>query len=239
MTAVTVVVMGAGGGPADDLQPENSPIKSDATPRLRQILSQIEFADKIVAVLQGQLATRMRLDSITSALRPDADIVLAPRPTAGTTCSALLAVDHIDPQHELLLVDANEPLGIDFAEVVKTFRMQGFDAGTIECSSLRQPDHDAPMSAKKVGEEVSEEESKSLKAIEGFFWWRRAGDFISCATTTIRTGGDVKGRFEIWRTLNEMVKLGKRVGLLRIDGAACHPQSTEVASRAFRNGGRA
>ena len=236
MSLGTAVIVAAGGG--QDSGGHAPPLLGErrGTLLIEKLFRQIDFAENVVIVLQREQAMQQNIDSIVSVLRPDAQVVLAPGPTAGAACSALLAVDHIDPGRELLLLNANEFVEVDPAEVIESFRKRDLDVGTIVFSSLHPRYCYARLNSEGLVEEVSEKRPISRNAVAGFFWWREAGDFFHCASHVIRTQNDVNGQFYICPTLNEMIMLGKQVGVFKIEAAAYHPLKTVAQSRDFEHG---
>lgn len=236
MALGTVVILAAGGG--KDGGAHAPPLLGErrGTLLIEELFRQIDFAEKVVIVLQRQQAKQQNIDSIVSVLRPDAHVVLAPGPTAGAACSALLAIDHIDPGRELLLLNANEFVEVDSAKVLETFRKRDLDVGTIVFPSLHPRYCYARLDPGGLVEEVSEKRPISRNAVAGFFWWREASDFVGCASHVIRTQNDVNGQFYICPTLNEMIMLGKQVGVFKIEATAYHPLKTVAQSRDFEHG---
>ena len=236
MALETAVILAAGGGDGEGAHAPPLLGERRGTLLIEELFQQIDFAENIVIVLQQWQAKQQNIDSIVSVLRPDAQVVLAPGPTAGAACSALLAVDQIDLGRELLLLNANEFVDIDSAEVIETFRQRDLDVGTIIFSSLHPRYCYARLDSEGLIEEVSEKRPISRNAVAGFFWWRQASDFVGCASHVIRTQNDVNGQFYICPTLNEMIMLGKQVGVFKIEAAAYHPLKTVAQSRDFEHG---
>ena len=236
MAQVTVIILAAGSGKEDDAALPPLLSERNGILLIEQIFRQIDFDARIIIVLQERQAKDESIGSILSVLCPDVEVVLAPGPTAGAACSALLAVDHVDPERELLLLNANEFVEVRPAEVIEVFRSRDLDAGTIVFPSLHPRYCYARVDADDLVEEVSEKRPISRDAVAGFFWWRYGGDFLACAADMVRTRNDVNGHFFVCPTLNEMVLLGKQTGVFRIDRAAYHPLKTEAQSRAFQDG---
>ena len=236
MDTLSVVILAAGKSHDNAAQPPPLLSERNGNLLIEQIFRQIDFDADTTLVLQSEQAKNEHIDDIVSLLCPQANIVLATGPTSGAACSALLAINHIDPEGELLLLNANEFADVDAASVIESFRERNLDAGTIVFPSLHPRYCYARFDDEGIVEEVSEKRPISRSAVAGFFWWRKGGEFIHCATEMIRTRNDVKGQFYVCPTLNEMVLLGKRVGVHQIEAPAYHPLKTQAQSRAFESG---
>ena len=233
---VSVVILAAGKSHDEAAQPPPLLSERNGSLLLEQIFRQIDFEADVTLVLQREQAERESIDSIVSVLRPQANIVLATGTTSGAACSALLAIRHIELERELLLLNANEFADVDAASVIDSFRARTLDAGTIVFPSLHPRYCYARLDDEGLVKEVSEKRPISRNAVAGFFWWRRGGDFIHCATEMIRTRNEVDGQFYICPTLNEMILHGKRVGVHQIDAVDYHPLKTQAQSRSFEDG---
>ena len=236
MDTVSVIILAAGRSHDEAAQPPPLLSERNGSLLIEQIFRQIDFKADTTLVLQREQAKRERIDSVISILCPQANTVLATGPTSGAACSALLAINHIEPDSELLLLNANEFADVDAAAVIESFRARTLDAGTIVFPSLHPRYCYARLDDEGMVEEVSEKRPISRNAVAGFFWWRRGGDFIDCATEMIRTRNEVDGQFYICPTLNEMILHGKRVGVHKIDASDYHPLKSQAQNRAFESG---
>ena len=147
-----IIVVVAGCEQEDDLQQSHSLIGGDDPSWIERICGQVEFAEKVVAVYAAKSANSTNIHNVFFKRRPDANIVLAPGANAGTACSALLAVDHVDQKCELLLLSTDGILDTDFSDVVETFRAHCLDAGTIVFPSLRRRFYYASVKARELGQ---------------------------------------------------------------------------------------
>ena len=189
-------------------------------------------ADMVFAVREAELK-RFRLDSVIQLAAPGATVVKITGETAGAACTALLCVAHIDPTEELLIINSNEYLDIDYTTPVAEFRARGLDAGVVTFPSLHPRYSYVRIEADGSVVEAAEKNPISRNAIAGFTWFARGEDFIAAAQNMIRKDTQVDGRFYISLTLNELVLRQKRIGAFPIEAKRYRPLNSQRQVAAF------
>ena len=166
---------------------------------------------------------RWRIDNVIHLAAPGAAVVPITGETAGAACTALLCIQHIDPDAELLILNNNEYLDIDHAEPITRFRQGGFDAGVITFPSIHPRYSYVRLDDEGLITEAAEKNPISRHAIPGFLWFRHGSDFIEAAQNMIRKDANLDGRYFISLTLNEMVLRQKRMTTFPIEAKRYHP----------------
>ena len=179
-------------------------------------------ADLVFAV-RAQEVKRWRIDSVITLAAPGAALVPISGETAGAACTALLCIRHIDPEAELLILNSNEYIDIDYAAPIQHFRDRRLDAGTIVFPSIHPRYSYVRLDADGLIIEAAEKNPISRHATPGFAWFARGADFIRAAQDMIRKDANVDGRYFVSLTLNEMVLRQKRMGVFEIDAKRYHP----------------
>jgi hypothetical protein len=171
--------------------------------QVERLVSQIESlgADPVF-VLREQDARKFHLTDVIRQLAP---------------CTALLAAQHIAPEEELLVLNANEILDVDFLTVIEGFRAQGFDAGLVCFPSVHPRYSYVRLSDEKLVTEAAEKRPISRNATAGFYWFRKGADFILAAQGMIRKDAHVDGVFYICPAFNELVLRQRRIGIHAIE----------------------
>ena len=181
---------------------------------------------RFIAAFRKSDIDEFHLDSIVRVLSPSAIIVSAESDTRGAACTALLAIGHINNDEELLIVNGNEFIDVDYMTVVTNFRERKLDAGTVTFSSIHPRYSYIRLSEDELVIEAAEKRPISRHATAGFYWFARGKDFLRSVQATIRTDACVNGRFYICPVLNEMVLEQKRIGTFPIDGSQYRPLKT-------------
>lgn len=179
-------------------------------------------AELVFAVRVADLK-RYRIDSVVNLAAPGSVVVSIPGETLGAACTALLCVAHIDPNEELLILNANEFLDIDYNTAVESFRRRGLDAGVVTFHSIHPRYSYVLLDKDELIVEAAEKHPISRHATAGFYWFRRGADFIESAQDMIRKDAQVDGRFFISLVFNELVLKQKHMGILEVDSRHYHP----------------
>ena len=227
---MNVLILSA--GPNDAASDDGYPLcltEFDSIPLIQLIINSCSVLKpaSITIAFNKEQVRKYRLDSIVSLLWPGSQCVRIEGPTQGAACTALLAVKRIDNEDELLVLNANELLDVDFLKVVEEFRDRKYDAGVIIFSSVHPRYSFVRLDKQKLVVEAAEKNPISKHATAGFYWFAKGTAFVSAAKQHIRKDARVNGLFYICPTLNELILERRRIGVYEIDGSAYQPLKTE------------
>lgn len=163
------------------------------------------------------------VDDIARQIAPEGVVLSIRRRTAGAACTALLAVGHLDMDAELIVASATDHVDADYAAILADFRERGADAGVLTFESLHPRYSFVRLDDDGWVIEAAEKRPISRRANSGFYWYRRAGDFIDSLKEMILKGADVNGAFYIAPSLNELVLQGKRIAAHALAPDQYHP----------------
>ncbi len=189
-------------------------------------------AEMVFAVRDAELK-RFRIDSVIQLAAPGSALVRITGETAGAACTALLCVAHIDPEDELLILNSNEYLDIDYTAPIAEFRTRRLDAGVVTFPSIHPRYSYVRLDEDGLVVEATEKNPVSRHATPGFTWFAKGADFIAAAQSMIRKDAQVDGRFYISLTLNEMVLRQKRIGAFAIEARRYHPLKSQRQLAAY------
>lgn len=177
---------------------------------------------------------RWRIDSVVALAAPGAAVVPIIGETAGAACTALLCAAQIGLASELLILNSNEYLDIDYAVVIEDFRTRGLDAGVVVFPSIH-PRYAHVRIEGGLVVEAAEKHPISRHASAGFTWFARGADFLSAAQDMIRKDAHVDGRFYVSLTLNELILRRMRIGAYEIEARHYHPLKSPHQAASFEN----
>ena len=178
---------------------------------------------KLIVAFREEDVQKYHLDNILKLLSPIAKVLKVRAPTEGASCTALLATADIDNSDELLIVNGNELLQVDFKEIISSFHQRSLDAGVVVFPSIHPRYSYVRLDENKLVIEASEKNPISNHATAGFYWFAKGSDFILAAKNTIRKDARVNGRFYICPTFNELVLEQLRIGIYEIESHAYKP----------------
>lgn len=179
-------------------------------------LKRIEGSE-VVFVIRKEDDLRFHLREVLQLLDPGAVIVRADGPTAGAACTALLAIEHIDNDDELLIANGDQILAFDIAGILQRFRERRLDAGTVVFDSVHPRWSFVKTDADGMVIEAAEKRPISRNATAGVYYFRQGQFFVEAAKDMIRKDASVNDGFFVCPSLNELVLAQMRVGVERIE----------------------
>ena len=159
---------------------------------------------------------RFNLGDMLTLLEPNAQIVCAEEQTAGAACTALLAIEHLLNDEELVIANGDQVFTTSVREAVDDFRERNLDAGTIVIDSVHPRWSFVKLGADDLVVEAAEKRPLSRLATAGFYYFRRGRDFVTAAQSMIRKGASVNGAYFVCPTFNELILTGARIGTFQI-----------------------
>lgn len=166
---------------------------------------------------------RYHLDDIVKLLKENSSVVKIPAMTQGAACTALLCVENIKNDDELLIINGNEFIDVNFDMVVQGFRKHQLDAGVMVFHSIHPRYSYVKLNAEGLVTEASEKRPISDLATTGFYWFSKGKQFVSAAINMIKKDARVNDNFYICPTFNEMILDGYKIGTHRIDERNYYP----------------
>lgn len=229
--AVNILVLAAGQNPSD-LRDGDFPLcltEFDGVPLIEKLARKLVLleANRHVFVFPEEDVRRFHLDNIATLLLPHAVVLHTKGRTLGAACTALLGIEHIDNDDELLIISANELVDVELSEVLNNFRARNLDAGTITFHSIHPRYSYVRTDEQDLVVEAAQCHPISRRATVGIFWFSRGRDFVASAMEMIKKGAQTNGSYFICPSLNEMVLRQKRIGVQDIEARLYHPLKSE------------
>ena len=201
----------------------------DGVPMLERIANACASLNpkRMVFAMRKDEVHRFHLDSVVALLNPNAIALKVEGSTPGAACTALLAAGSIDNDDELLVINVNEVVDIDLAQLVSGFRDRNLDAGTVTFKSVHPRYSYVRLSADGLVTEAAEKKPISNNATAGVYWYAHGRELVAAIKNMIRKDAHVDGVFYLCPAFNEMVLLQKNIGVTAIDSKRYHPLKTE------------
>lgn len=167
-----------------------------------------------------------RLDSVISQLSPQSHLIYVKSATAGAACTALLAIEYVDTDQPLLILNMNDMIQINFADVISDFESRKLDAGTIVFNSIHPRYSYVLLDENENVVEASEKNPISKHATAGFYWFAKGKKFISATRSMIAKDAHIDGLFYICPVMNELILDQAKIGVWFVDNENYHPLKT-------------
>lgn len=235
---MNVVLLAAGGNDAS-VEGEGYPFclsELQGQPLIEILLDKwVDIQPHFAVMLREDDIKRYHLDHVVNQITPNATVYPIPALTAGAACTALMAIDQINNDEPLVIINADELLDIDYAKALKKFQDNGFDAGTIIFESVHPRYSYVKIDDDGVVNEAAEKNPISRNATAGFYWYRQGKDFVEVATRSMRKHAVSNEPYFICPLFNEMILDQKRVGTFRIDKSLYKPFKSQQQVQQFRS----
>lgn len=178
-------------------------------------LSQIRNAHFIV-IVRREDTRKYHLDDMVRLLIPDCRVIIADGATYGSACSCLLAVDVIDEQEPLIITGGDQLMLRNPQDIITEFQNHDYDGGVVIFDDIHPRWSFVKLNNEGLVIEAAEKRPISRNATTGFYYFKKAGDFIHAAQEMIRKSASVNGKYYVCPCFNEMVLEYKRIGAYRI-----------------------
>lgn len=164
---------------------------------------------------------------------PTANIISVEEQTAGAACSALMAIDSIEEDVPLLIMNGDQILDIDFRLMLETFSQEEWDGGVVVFKALHPRWSYVRRDSDGWVEEAAEKEPISDQATAGVCYFSQGGDFIEAAMSSIEKNASVAGAYFIVPSYNEMLLRHKKIGAFQINVKNYHSLMTPQLLRRY------
>ena len=172
---------------------------------------------KFTFVIRQEEDQRFHTGQVIRLLMSDAVVFTVRNRTQGAACTALLAIDQIEPDEELLIVNGDQILDMDVCDAVTKFRSNKLDGGIIVFHGIHPRWSYAKCDGNGRVVEVAEKRPISDQATAGVYYFRQGQDYISSAMSMIKKDASVDDAFYVCPSFNEMILDQKRIGVYEID----------------------
>lgn len=173
-----------------------------------------------LSALGGQLIVAVRHDenaqyhitAVVELLNPTAKIFEIRGETAGAACSALLAIDWIDNDEPLIIINGDQIITADITLAIRRFRECSLDGGIIVFNDVHPRWSFVKCGVDGLVIEAAEKRPISNMATAGFYYFRSGKSFVKATESMILKGAVVNGLFYVCPVYNELILQNQRIG---------------------------
>lgn len=183
--------------------------------------STIQEPHQFIFIIREEEASKFHLDNVLKLLSTNCEILKLKKPTKGGLCSALMAIDKINVDDSVLILNGDQILDIDFNEVNNYWQAQSADAGLLTFKSVHPRWSYARIENEAVIQ-TAEKNPISNHAIAGYYYFQKAADFFAAAYDSIKNDVQLDGIFFISPVINQYVLQNKTVKAFTIAASNYH-----------------
>ncbi len=173
-------------------------------------IATISVPCKFIFIIKNEEAMKFHLDNTLRLLSGECEIVILKKDTKGALCSVLMAIEKIDDDDNLIILNGDQIIEENFNAIYKFWAANNADAGVVTFKSV----HPRWSYAATENDEViqtAEKNPVSTNAIAGYYYFADASLFFDCAFQAIKNDVQLDGSYYISPVLNEYVLRNKKV----------------------------
>lgn len=159
---------------------------------------------------------RYGIDQRLREWSPGCEVLTVDQVTQGAACTVLLARELIDNDQPLMIANCDQWVDVRMDDYLAAMENNGTD-GLIMTMWADHPKWSyVRFDEKGKVCEVVEKQVVSNEATVGIYNYRRGADFVAAADSMIAKDLRVNGEFYVAPAYNEMIALGKKIGIFNI-----------------------
>lgn len=189
---------------------QNKPIIQRTIERLENL------GGNIACVIRKEDQDKYFLGDTLRILCPKCNITEVPEDTKGAVCSALFAIDEINNDEELLLINGSQLIKADIKPALEDFRKRRLDGGIVTIQAVHPKYSSVLLDESNLVVQTHEKRPISNMASTGCCYFRKGSDFVRAAFATIEKDVNTQGQYYISATYNEMILDNKKIGIFEI-----------------------
>jgi NDP-sugar pyrophosphorylase family protein len=170
----------------------------------------INAEKRFIFIIKEEDCIKYHLDNTLKLLVEGCVVLVIKKSTSGALCSVLMAIDLISKDDELLILNADQIIELDFNKPLQLFKENKADAGIVTFTSIHPRWSYALIQDEKVVQ-TAEKNPISKNAIAGYYYFKNATVFFNNSFSTIRKGAAINGVFYTSSVINEYVLENRNV----------------------------
>lgn len=180
--------------------------------------SKLEVEHEFIFIIKNEDALKYHLDNTLKLLVPNSIIIKLKNTTKGALCSVLMAIDKIDENDKLLIINGDQVINFDFNIFHKTWEDNSVDSGIVIFESIHPRWSYAKLS-EDIVIQTAEKNPISKNAIAGYYYFNSAEDFINASFDVVLNDDNYEGNYYISSVINQYILRGKKNLVHRINAS--------------------
>ena len=244
---MNILVLMAGGSDAFKeagyLYPKNL-AEIDGEPLAQHVIASLkgllDGGGKLLCMVRQDENSQYHTGEVLQLLAPETTVLDVSEPTAGAACTALLAVEYLNNDEPLLIMNGDQIVTADLAALISDFQARKLDGGIVVFEAVHPRWSYVKCDADGLVVETAEKRPISKLATAGLYYFARGKDFVSSAMDMIRKDAHVGGLFYVCPAYNELILKQGKIGVGKIDRHAyfslANPQGVEAYEKHLLTG---
>lgn len=186
-------------------------------PIIQRIIESLEnVGDKITCIIRKEDQEKYFFGDTLKILCPKCNIIEVAGDTKGAVCTALFAIDEINNDDELLILNGDQLIKADIAPAISDFRNRNLDGGLITFNAVHPKFSSVLLDENNLVVQTSEKRPISNMASTGCCYFKKGSDFVGAGFSVIEKDVNTQGQYYISSTFNEMILNQRKIGIYEI-----------------------
>lgn len=212
-------------------------VEIDGTPLIERFINELACLNapdnNFIFAVDEEEHQRYHTGSVIRLLLPEATVLKVATPTAGAACTALLAIDHINNEEPLLVINGDIAGDLQLPLAIEDFQSRDLDGGIIVFEGVHPRWSYVKCDENGLVVEAAEKRPISKNATIGAYYFAQGKDFVSAAQEMIKKDAQVDGFFYVCPSYNEMILDQKKVGIYEIPRKSYFSLATPQGAQAY------
>lgn len=196
-------------------------VEVDGIPLVQRVIANIRSGlakkDRLICCIREDENRAFHLGMVIKHLAPEATIIEVKSGAQGAACTALLAIDLINSDEPLLVMNGDQILEAGLAEAVADFQARDLDGGIIVFHAVHPRWSYVRCDPDGGVIEAAEKKPISKSATAGVYYFKRGKDFVTAAVSMIKKDAREDGLFYVCPVYNEMILKQAKIRTYEID----------------------
>lgn len=176
---------------------------------------------KFIFIVKEEDCSKFHLDNTLKILVKDSTIIKIKNETKGGLCSVLLAIDEIQEDDELLILNGDQVVDHNFSQILDYWKSKYAEAGLVTFKSVH-PRWAYARVKDDIVLQTAEKNPISNNAIAGIYYFKNAKLFFDSSFSVIKNDVQLDGKYFISPVINEYVLKNKSVIPFNIETLEYH-----------------
>lgn len=186
-------------------------------PLIQRTVESLESIGKsITCIIKKEDQEKYFLGDTLKIISPKCKIIETAGETKGALCTALFAIDLINSNEELLVLNGDQFVKADIALAINDFKKRKLDGGIIAINAIHPKYSSILLDKNNLVTQTSEKRPVSDIASTGCCYFKKGTDFVKYAFSVIEKDANTQGMYYISSIFNEMILEQKKIGIYKI-----------------------
>lgn len=193
-------------------------LELDGEPIIQRVIESLNpLGGNISFIIRKEDDDKTYIGSALQILSPQCNVFKVNKETQGAVCSALFAIDSINNEEELIVINGEQVIKNSMENAITNFRSRELDGGIMVFRSVHPKWSYVALDENGYVNETSEKRPISDMATAGCYYFKHGCDFVNAAFNIIRKDVNYNGKYYVCSTYNELILSQKKVGVFEID----------------------